>query len=313
MTDYFASSGLFAWLMENLRAIAGLRTPFMNTAMSGVTVLGEEMAFIVVGLLIFWCFDRRFGYKFLFMYISGTFLNQLVKAIFMIPRPWVIDPDFKIVESARAGATGWSFPSGHVQSATVMYGGIARRLKKAWAYVIACIVILLVGFSRMYLGVHTLLDVAVALLLGLLTLAVCGALFEKFSSPKAYSVMSGIVALLCLGLVIFVAVTLPGGDETGALKDACVLFGTAFGLFAGSFVEMRFVKFETKAAWWAQIIKAVLGLGIIIGLRVALKSLLGLISDSPFMDCARYFIMCFVAIAVYPLLFRLFARTAKKA
>ncbi len=308
MTDAITQSGFFQWLMDMLRSIAGVRTPFFNGVMSGVSVLGEEMAFIVIGLILFWCFDKRFGYRFLFMYMAGTLINQFLKAIFMIPRPWVIDPDFEIVESARSGASGWSFPSGHTQAAAVMFGSLARRIKKGWAWAAAVVIILLVAFSRMYLGVHTLLDVSVSLVLGVLVIAVCEALFKRFGDGlKPYAVMTGVVAALSLGLIVFIALVAGDNADPGQVKDACVLFGTAFGLFAGGIVEKRYVGFDTKARWWVQIIKVVLGLAVILGLRVGLKPLFTLISDSPLMDCARYFLMSFIAIAVYPILFKVLA------
>lgn len=305
MSESITNSGFFTWLMDMLRDIAGIRTPFFNGAMSGATVLGEEMAFIVIGMIVLWCVDKRFGYRFLFMYVSGYFLNQLLKAIFLIPRPWVIDPSFEIVESARAGATGWSFPSGHTQSAVIMYGGLAGRVRKGWAYALAALIVLLVGFSRMYLGVHTLLDVAAGALLGVLTLIVCFRLFARIGDgAKAYALASAAVAALCLGLIIFILTVTRLSFDASQLKDAAVLFGTAFGLFAGSVVERAYVRFDTKAAWWVQIIKVVLGVAVLLALRVALKKLLGLISDSPLMDSARYFGISFVAIAVYPRLFK---------
>lgn len=313
MTEAISNSGFFNWMMDMLRGLAGIRTPWMNGVMRGASYLGEEMAFIVIGMIILWCVDKKFGYRFLFMYVAGYFANQLLKAIFLIPRPWVIDPSFEIVESARGSATGWSFPSGHTQSATIMYGAIARRIKKGWAYVIAAALILLVGFSRMYLGVHTLLDVGVGLILGLLTIFFCEKLFAAIGDgSKAYAAASGIVAALCLGLIIFILTVTRDSFEITQLKDASVLFGTAFGLFAGSIVERAYVRFETKAVWWAQIIKVVLGIVILLALRIVLKKLLGMISGSPLMDIARYFVMSFTAIAIYPRLFKYLNRLGAK-
>ena len=161
-------SPFFAWLMSQLYAIAGIRSPFLTAIFSGLTYLGHEMGFLVIAMILLWCLNKKYGYRLLIIFLIGTFLHQILKARFMIPRPWVLDPNFTIVESARAAATGFSFPSGHTLTACLALGGIAMYLKKKWAYAVAAVLVLLVAFSRMYLGVHTLLDVGVGLLLGCL-------------------------------------------------------------------------------------------------------------------------------------------------
>lgn len=314
MTEVITNSGFFNWMMDMLRSIAGIRTPFLDGVMSGVTWLGQETAFVVIGMIVLWCVDKKYGYRFLYMLMSGLFINQLLKAIFMIPRPWVIDPEFRIVESAREGASGWSFPSGHTQSAVLLYGGLAQRIKKAWAYIVAAVLVLLVGFSRMYLGVHTLLDVGVSLFTGVLVIALCELYFNRFGDDAGpYTIATGVASALSLGLIVYIMLTRdPASDDVGTVKNACVLFGSSFGLFAGGYIEKRFVKFETKAVWWMQIIKVALGFAIVMGLRIGLKPLLALISSSPLTDCVRYFVMIFVGLAVYPLLFRVFSGTHRK-
>lgn len=327
MSEAIARGGFFNWMLDVLRAIAGVRTPLLDKTMLGISALGEEIAFILIGLIALWCIDKKFGYRFLFMYMAGTFVNQLLKAIFLIPRPWMIDGSVTYVDAAYSGASGWSFPSGHTQAAVMMYGGLSRRISRGWAYAVAAILVLLVGFSRMYLGVHTLLDVVTAAVLGIIVIALCELLFKKFGTEtKSFAIMCGILAALCLGLIIFVCTVSKDAifsidyiDEKqlsdiyrSQMHDICVLFGTMFGLFAGALVEMKFVKFETKAVWWVQLIKVLLGIGVILGIRVGMKPLLALISDSPFMDCARYFMMSFVAIAVYPLLFKVLVKLDRK-
>lgn len=298
-------SSFFAWLMDMLRSIAGIRSPFMNTVMSGITVLGQEAIPIVFAIVLMYCFSKRSGYKFMFMMSFGTAVNQALKMIFMIPRPWVIDPEFKIVESAREGATGWSFPSGHTQSAVIAYGGLASEIRKKWAYAAAFILIILIGFSRMYLGVHTLFDVVVSLATGVLTIILTEALFRKFGDePVFHTVIMGVASALSLALTIVVL----AADRTELYADnlgnAAMLFGLTFGVFCGSIIERRFINFETKAVWWVQIIKVALGVAVIFGIRLGCKPLFKLIYDSPIMNAPRYFLMTFVGIAVYPLSFR---------
>ncbi len=326
MAETITQSGLFDWSMGVLRQLEAIRTPILDKLMSLFTVLGQEMAFIVVGLILVWCIDKRFGYRFLLMYMLGTSVNQVVKAIFMIPRPWAVDPELTIVESARDGATGFSFPSGHTQSGVLMYGGVAAKIKKGWAYFVACALALLIGFSRMYLGVHTPLDVITALVMGVVILLICMRPNSNFGEKRGpYLIAVGAVLLLSFGLVLFIKkvcanaeIPYYSADEAKqlvslCLKDAWVLVGTCAGLFLGYAVESKFIDYSTEAVWWVQIIKALLGLAIVVGLRMVLKPLLAHVSDSVAMDGVRYFLMSFVALGVYPLLFKPLSRLGKKA
>ena len=302
----YTDSSFFEWLMSMLRGLRDIRTPFFDGTMSVITLLGQEALFIVAAEIILYCINKKAGYKFLFMFYVGMLFNQVLKFIFKIPRPWMMDPDFEIVESARSGATGWSFPSGHTQSATMMYLGLAHELKKRWAYVAAALLILLIGFSRMYLGVHTLLDVSVAIILSLIVLILFELLFNKFGDRKGFiTLIYGIATAVSL---IFLIVVMRS-DNTNELyyddvKTAATIFGLAIGATLASWIEERYVKFEIEAVWWAQLIKIALGLGIVLGIKSGLKSLFALISDSPLMSAPRYFVMIFVAIAVYPLSFK---------
>lgn len=98
--------------MNLLRALETIRMPWLNEVMTRVTTGGEETVFLLVSMTVLWCIQKAWGFRFLLVELTGTVVNQILKAIFLIPRPWVIDPEFTIVESARSGATGYSFPSG---------------------------------------------------------------------------------------------------------------------------------------------------------------------------------------------------------
>ena len=153
--------------MELLKFLQTIRTGFGDAILGLITHLGEETVFLAVGLLFLWCIDKKRGYYILFAGFVGTVLNQFIKILCRIPRPWVLDPEFTIVESARAEATGYSFPSGHTQSAACLFGGIALSEKKfKWLRWTAFTIIFVVAFSRLYLGVHTPADVLTSLLIG---------------------------------------------------------------------------------------------------------------------------------------------------
>lgn len=157
--------------MEFLRLLESIRIPALNVFFSGITYCGDEIAFMVVAFALFWCVNKRTGYYAFLVGLFGTVGNQWLKIACRIPRPWVLDPNFTIVESARAAATGYSFPSGHTQNAVGTFGAMALRTERKWVRGVCIALIVLVPFSRMYLGVHTPLDVGVAFLMAAALLA----------------------------------------------------------------------------------------------------------------------------------------------
>ena len=128
--------------MPFLYFIQSIRIPLFDWFFSLVTHLGEETFFLVIAILFFWCINKREGYFILITGLVGTLVNQLAKLFFRIPRPWVLDPDFEIVESARAEATGYSFPSGHTQNIAGTYGSIAAFQPKKWKTILCVSIIM---------------------------------------------------------------------------------------------------------------------------------------------------------------------------
>lgn len=305
--------------MDFLRLIESLRTPFFDGFFSVVTRLGEETVFMVAGMLLLWCFDKKWGFRFFFIGLVGNTLNQLLKAVFLIPRPWVQDPSFTIVESAKEAATGYSFPSGHTQTAVTVFGTAAKWLKRRWVTVCCIALILLTGFSRMYLGVHTPLDVGVSFLTGAICVLGISALFDRIENdPKKkviFAASAAAFAFVLLFYVLFAPAREANNPEFDAhgVKNAGTLIGTMLGLMLAWFVDEKYTHFDTKAVWWAQILKLVLGLGIIVAIKAGLKPVLNAVfNGSVFASALRYFLMAAVGGTLWPMTFPFFAKLGKK-
>ena len=183
--------------MELLYWFESIRCPALDTIMSLITHLGEETFFMVAALFVFWCVDKRRGYYLLSIGFVGTLANQWLKILCRVPRPWVRDPDFTIVASARAEATGYSFPSGHTQSAVGWMGGVARFTKRWWVRALCIAAALAVAVSRMYLGVHTPADVGVSLVIALVLVFALYPLVEStlWFPKRIYLILAGMLAL----------------------------------------------------------------------------------------------------------------------
>lgn len=310
--------------MQLLYWFESIRTPVLDTVMSLVTRLGEEALFLLAALFVFWCVDKRKGYYLLTVGFVGTLVNQWLKVFCQVPRPWVHDPNFTIVESARASATGYSFPSGHTQCVAGYMGGIARFTRRMWLRIVCIVLIILVSVSRMYLGVHTPADVGVSLLIGVVLVFALYPLMEStlWFPNRMYAIIG---AMLVLGgaFVAYMELTVPpvGSAEvlmeayenwSEAHKNAYTLLGAVSGVLVAYGFDSKFLQFPTRAPWWGQLIKLVGGLALVLVVKTLLKApLLALCGGHAAAYALRYFLVVLVAGCLWPMTFRFFEKYAK--
>ena len=303
--------------MDFLYFLESIRMPGLNEFMLLVTKLGEETAFLVAALVVFWCVDKRSGYYLMTVGFIGTMANQFMKLWFRIPRPWVLDENFTILEAAREAASGYSFPSGHSQSSVGTFGAIANTAKNKWVKGICIAICVLVPLSRMYIGVHTPSDVLVGAgmaccMVGLLKKPV----LER--TEKAMKFLIVLMMAMAVGLLLFVEKYPFPADvdvhnlESG-VKNAYTMIGCITGVAVVYFLEKKYVNFETKAIWWAQVLKVVLGLGLVLAVKEGLRSPLdALFSGHMAARAVRYFLIVLVAGGLWPLSFRRFSKLGAK-
>ena len=305
--------------MSFLYFLEALRNPVFDVIFSAITLLGEETIFMAVGMIVFWCIDKYQGYYLLTTGFLGTVINQFLKMLCRIPRPWIKDPSFTIVESAREAATGYSFPSGHTQTSVGIFGGLARWNKNTVLRTIAISACILVPLSRMYLGVHTPLDVGVSIIIALLLVFVGYPLFKKASeSPKAMYAILGTITLITFAYLLF-AVLFPFPADTdphnleSAQKNGYTLFGCMVGLILAYTVDLKYTKFTTKAVWWAQILKIVGGMALVLIVKEGLRSPIDFIFDGHLIARAvRYFLMVVAGGILWPMTFKWFSNIKKE-
>lgn len=301
--------------MPFLYFLESIRNPVLDWIFATVTHLGEETFFLAIAIIFFWCVNKREGYFILITGLVGTVVNQVAKLFFRIPRPWVLDPEFNIIESARAEATGYSFPSGHTQNVAGTYGSIAAFKPRKGRTLLCVTIIALVAFSRMYLGVHTPLDVVVSLLVGLLLVLILRPVFATEENFKKFMpwvvVISVILSCGFLAYVLSIAndANLDPHNYQSGLKNACTLLGCTAGLVVVHFVDSKFINFDTKAKWYAQILKLVIGLAGVLAIKSGLSApLTALFGNEYIARAVRYFLIVIFAGAVWPLTFKKFSK-----
>lgn len=303
--------------MEFLYLLEKIRVPVLNELMLAVTTLGEETAFLALALIIFWCVDKRKGYLVMGVGFTGTMLNQFMKLLFRIPRPWVLDENFTILEQAREAASGYSFPSGHTQMAVGTFGSIAAASEKRWMKVLCIVIAVLVPFSRMYVGAHTPLDVSVAAVMAVALILIVKPIVFR-GGDKGMKGLIAVMIAMALGLLAFVELfpfpaDVDADNLASGVKNAYTMLGCLIGVAAVYLVDSRHLKFETKAVWWAQILKAVLGLALVLIVKSLLKAPLeALFAGHMAARAVRYFLTVVAAGVLWPMTFRWFGKLGSK-
>lgn len=300
--------------MEFLYLLEGARTPWLTKVMLAITELGGETAFLVLALIVFWCVDKRRGYYLMTVGFVGTVLNQFLKLFCRVPRPWVRDPNFSAVPQAVPDASGYSFPSGHSQCSVGTFGSLALTAKRKWTKVLYIALLVLVPFSRMYLGVHTPADVLVGAAISLgLAIGLRPLVYREGGMKWIIPVM---VALAGAYLVYVSVYPFPADFDAHNLesgrKSAATLFGCVTAVAVVYPAEKKWVNFPNEAVWWAQILKSIGGLIVVLAVKEGLKIPLEAILPVMTARAVRYFLVVVTAGLLWPLSFRWFETLGRK-
>lgn len=274
------------YLLQILEWIQTLRNPVLDQVFVWITVLGEEYFAIGVLCLILWCVNKKFGYAIGFAYLTSWILNFTLKEIFRVARPFALDQN--IVPIRPETATGYSFPSGHTQSISSLCTATAATFRKKWLIITGTVLIVLMAASRMYLGVHTLLDVGVGAIAGFAWVFAANAIFSyaQRTDRRALLLILFVPMALCM---VFI-------HDSDYYKIA----GTFTSFIIGYLLDARFIHYETKSRLLFQVMKFILGMAVLIAIKSVGKVLMG---ESLAADYIRYILIGFWITVAAPLLF----------
>ena len=263
--------------MELLHYFASVRTPFLTALFQCFTLFGEELVVIIVLCLLYWCFDKDLAYKVSFGFFLSGLLVQGAKVTFRIDRPWIADPQFEAVERAMETATGYSFPSGHTQGAFALYGTLGLSCSRKWQSALWFLLACGVGVSRLYLGVHTPLDVLGAAVITLLSIFFVHLLFRKNRIHEHTLLVSCILFALSAAVLVYVFTLYHNGVVDAAnAADCCKAAGAGLGFAVGYYLEHTYIRFDPKegGVLW-QVCKLAAGFAVALLLKSGLKYVLG--------------------------------------
>lgn len=250
-------------LMEwGLQIIAWFQrfSPTLDWPFRVFTFMGEEEFFLLLLPLIYWCLDRRTGARLTVVFLLCAYTNAVAKNLAALPRPQDYAPGrVKVLWEA----TGYGFPSGHTQSAVVVWGYLASQARRRWLWALAAVMILFIPLSRIYLGVHFPHDVLGGYLIGLVLLLLYLWLepgMEEWLDRQGLAWQLG-VAIGAPLLLMLLFLTADGVTE-GA---------TLMGMSAGFVLERRLVRFDVGGPAWKRALRFLLGVVVLFGLWLGLK------------------------------------------
>ncbi len=290
--------------MEFLNYLASTRTVFGEVFWNFITKFGEETILILLLSILYWCVNKKLAHIIGFTFFFSGYLVQGLKITFRIERPWIKDTNFKPVSSAYDTATGYSFPSGHTQSATAAYASIGFFIKKWWR-IFFFIIPILIGFSRMYLGVHTPTDVITSFVFSIIISYCISVYYQK--SKENHKVWL-LILLIVFGFALMIYAFVLYNQQIivySYVADCCKTAGAGIGFACGVFLEQKLLNFCTNTKhFYTQIIKIAIGviglLTIQMGLKVLFSSIFG---EALFTDVIRYFLMVLWISYIWPLIF----------
>jgi membrane-associated phospholipid phosphatase len=263
VTELLAS--LIPWGTGAILWVQSFRHPFFDALFQAATFLGEEEFYLIFLPFIYWCLNKQVGVGLAYISLFSPYLNSAVKLTFRLPRP--SDPRLVLLRTE----TSPSFPSNHAQGAVVNWGYLATRFGHKIFSIVAVVLVLLIAFSRIYVGVHFPQDVVAGLLIGLLLLVtynwiVGTAQKRRFDLPLPIKLTLSAIAPLALLFVHPFDV-----DGTYPAELAATTMGTFLGMSIGFIMEREHVRFKVNGLWWKRGLRFILGMVLVVIFYLGLK------------------------------------------
>ena len=274
--------------------------------------IGGETVSLLLLIIMLFCYKKEAGKRVARTVLTASMWYPMIKNIVLRVRPYMVHKDnIKVLQVVEPDADpldivqqGYSFPSGHGATAVSLFGSIGRELRKRWMWTLAVVMPLLIGFSRIAVGVHYPTDVLAGWVVGLAAIGF-NILLEKIVKKEWQR------------YIVLLVITVPGIFWCRS-RD----YFTALGLLIAAAVafpyEEKYVGFKDTRNVWAMILRTLGAFTI----YFALNTLLKMPFSKEWLDSgrllanlvrtARYAIILFVVLAVYPRIFPLFEKAGKK-
>jgi len=258
-------------------------SPALNLPFKILTSLGDKEFFLILMPLVYWCVNRRAGARLFILLLVSACLNEVTKLLADQPRPF--NYDSRVIKMVHEDSGG--FPSGHTQSAVVVWGYLACRFNKKALWLLAGFLILAIPLSRIYLGAHFPTDLIGGYAIGALVLCI----FFLLDSPiESWFNKKGTLYELgaSMGLPVLLILFIPSGND-----DMLTAVGALMGVATGLVLERRWVRFNSDGRWWKLVLRYVVGLVILIGVWLGLRIVFHQLEPADLYRVIRYALVGF--------------------
>ncbi|MCG2762553.1 MAG: phosphatase PAP2 family protein [Candidatus Atribacteria bacterium] len=254
---------IFQWGLDFIIMIQQIDTPLLDSFFRAITSLGDELFYLLLFSFLLWCVDFYLGIRVGIIFLLSVYVNTGLKEIFQQPRPFDILPEIQKVHTS-----GYGFPSGHAQSSLVVWGSVTYWKKQTWIRNLSVLLILLIGFSRIYLGVHFPTDILGGWLIGGLILSLSYFIFLKI---KLDFIQRNMIFKI-IGITLFPVTLLQIQSSPDIISSVAALTGVGYGLLFFS----SFIGGIRPGNWLQRLITflvGIIGIGILyLGLKLILPS-----------------------------------------
>lgn len=214
-----------------IKFIQSFSSPVLDYFFIFITNLGGEGFYFLLIPVFYWSINKKMGLKLGSALLLSIYLNVVIKEVTAVPRP-IGYPGIRAIFTSSAG--GYSFPSGHAQGSTTIWGIIMAHYKNAPVYILGIGIITLVSLSRLYLGVHWPLDIIWGIGLGSIMVFITF-YAARFNPPKSFWAR----CTLALAFPLILLALFPHPD---AFKH----MGMLSSVWLGYLLEVRFVNYEPQ-------------------------------------------------------------------
>lgn len=295
----------FNWEVALIEWLQNFASPLLVSIVSSFSIFGEELLIIGVLGFFYWSYDKKLGRHLGTTLLVALMIAPMIKNIVVRRRPYFDNEGIRCLRPVKKGAElydiaahGYSFPSMHSINAITLYSGLAIHFKKKIGYFFAAILVFMVGFSRVFVGVHYPTDVLAGWGIGILIIWLIPIVQRKINNSLIFAIVLAILAL-------------PGWFYCTS-DDFYTVYGIMCGMMLGFWFEEKKVNFENTNNIIHMILRVVAGGVLFFVITVFLKMPFSeeLLKSGNFIAhmvrALRYFVASFVVIGIYPISFKLF-------